>query len=147
MQWMQGGHGSLLDFENALEYMTKAAELGDTEAHYGLSLMYQGVKGVEEDKEKEIYHLEQAAIGGHPEARHTLGCEEADSGRFERARKHFIIAANLGWHNSLKCVKDLYAAGHASKEEYAGALRAYQAAVDATKSAERKKAETLCSGR
>ena len=35
----------------------------------------------------------------------------------------------------------LYKNGHASKEDYAGTLRAYQAAVEATKSAERKKAE------
>jgi hypothetical protein len=38
-------------------------------------------------------------------------------------------------------LKKLYSDGHASKEDYAGALRAYQAAVDATKSAEREKGE------
>ena len=35
----------------------------------------------------------------------------------------------------------LYADGHASKEEYFDALRAYQAAVEATKSKEREKVE------
>ena len=129
------------NYETALEYLTKAAELGDACAHYNLSIMYDEGRGVEKDTEKEIYHLGEAAIGGHPWARHNLGAIEVDNGRFERAKKHFIIAANLGYHNSLKCLRQLYADGHASKEDYADALRAYQAAVDATKTPERKKAE------
>jgi tetratricopeptide (TPR) repeat protein len=129
------------DYEIALKYLTKAAELGDTAAHYALSIMYYKGQGVDKDKEKEVYHLEEAAIAGHPEARHNLGVYEWKNNRFERARKHLIIAANLGDHDSLKGLKALYADGHASKEDYAAALRAYQAAVDATKSAERGKAE------
>jgi TPR repeat protein len=68
-------------------------------------------------------------------------------GRFDRARKHFIIAANLGYGNSLKAIKDLYEIGHASKEDYASALRSYQAAVEATKSSQRKEAEAYFSTR
>ena len=64
-----------------------------------------------------------------------------ENGRFERARKHFVIAANLGFHDSLKDIKELYTHGHASKEDDADALRAYQAAVDATKSSGRERAE------
>ena len=123
--------------------MTKAAELGDVKAHYYLSVMYINGHGVEQDAEKEIYHLEEAAIGGHPIARHNLGVEEWNNGRFERARKHLIIAANFGFHDSLKGLMTLYKLGHASKEDYADALRAYQAAVDATKSAERAKGEAF----
>jgi TPR repeat protein len=85
--------------------------------------------------------LEEAAIGGHPHARHNLGCEELDNGRYERSKKHFIIAANLGNQDSLNELREGYANGHASKEDYANALRAYQAAEEATKSAERKVAE------
>jgi TPR repeat protein len=114
------------DYETALKYLAKAAELGDAEAHYSLSVMYGKGRGVEKSKEKAVHHWEEAAIAGHPHARHNLGCEEWNNGRFERARKHFIIAANLGLHDSLKCLKELYANGHASKEEYLGALRGYQ---------------------
>ena len=129
------------DYGTALEYFTKAAEMGDADAHYSLSIMYHEGHVVENDKEKEVYHLEEAAIAGHPNARYNLGCNEGNNGRFERAKKHFIIAANLGYHDSLSNLRLLYAEGHASKEDYADALRAYQAAVEATKSAERKKAE------
>ncbi len=130
------------DHKSALKYYIKAAELGDADAHYNLSVMYRHGEGVEKDMKKAIYHLEEAAIGGHPEARYNLGLTEASYGRFERAKKHFIIAANLGDDNSLKALRELYAIGHASKEDYAGALRAYQAAVEATKSAQREEAES-----
>ena len=129
------------DYENALKYLTKAAELDNAIAHFDLSVMYGNGEGVEKDEKKNIYHLEEAAIGGHAWARHNLGNAECRNGRYERARKHYIIAANLGYHDSLKCVRTLYAGGDASKEDYEGALRAYQAAVDATKSPERKKGE------
>ncbi len=64
-------------------------------------------------------------------------------GRYERGKRHFIIASNLGYHKSLKFLMQLYASKHANKEDYADSLRAYQAAVDATKSAERAKGETF----
>ena len=131
------------DRDIALEYWTKAAELGDLNAHQKLGYMYMKGLVVEKDEEKTVYHLEKAAIGGHPKARHNLGCKEANNGMFERAKKHWIIAANLGLHESLKALRLLYANGCASKEDYADALRAYQAAVDATKSPERERAEEV----
>jgi len=129
------------DYEGAFEYWTKAAALGDVVAQYQLSVMYDEGDGVDKDINKQLYHLEEAAIGGHPSARYNLGIYEKINGRFERARKHFIIAANLGDHDSLNELRKLYANGHASKEDYFDALRAYQTAVDATKSPERKEAE------
>ncbi len=129
------------DSKTALNYWTKAAGLGDANAHYQLSIVYFKGQGVERDKKKEVYHAEEAAMKGNPWARHNLGCIEYENGRYERAVKHFIIAANLGYNDSLKRLKDLYVDGHASKEDYAGALRAYQAAVNATKSEDREKAE------
>ena len=55
--------------------------------------MYKDGEGVEKDKKEQIYHLEQAAIAGHPGARYNLGCVGEENGRVERATKHFIIAA------------------------------------------------------
>jgi tetratricopeptide (TPR) repeat protein len=129
------------DYETALKYFKKAAQMGDATAHHNLSGLYHREEGVEKDEKKKIYHVEEAAIKGHPRARHNLGCIEMDNGKYERARKHFTIAANLGFHYSLELIRDLHADGHARKEDYATALRAYQAAVDATKSAERDEAE------
>ena len=131
------------DFDGAFEYWTKAAGLGDVGAHYQLSVMYQKGEGVEKDKKKELHHLEQAAIGGHVFARHNLGCHEGKNGRLERAMKHFIIAANHGDDGSLKRVKGGFKIGIVSKEDFASALRAHQAAVDATKSPQREAKEAF----
>jgi tetratricopeptide (TPR) repeat protein len=129
------------DYGKSLEYFTKAAELGDVGAHFGLGLTYKNGKGVDKDMRKAVYHLEQAAIGGHPQARGILALYEKKNGRTERAVKHYIIAANLGEDLAMKPIKQLFVQGIVNKEEYAAALRAHQAAVDATKSAEREKGE------
>ena len=55
--------------------------------------------------------------------------------------KHFTIAAKLGDDDSLEMVKNGYADGYVSKEDFAAALRAHQAAVDATKSPRREAGE------
>jgi hypothetical protein len=129
------------DYDTGLHYLMKAAELGEVDAHYNLSCSYRDGEGVEKDMKRQFYHLEEAAIGGHPHARHNLGCVAAKNGDVERARKHLIIAANLGFHESLNALRQLYAKGHASKDDYASALRAYQAVSEEAKSAEREVAE------
>ncbi len=130
------------DFVKAVEYYTKAAELGDMNAHCNLGNLYFRGEGVEKDEKKAVYHLEQAAIGGHPDARVLLGLHESENGRFDRVAKHYIIGANR--HDiSLRCIKELFVHEKVSKDEYAAALRGYQAAVNETKSAEREKGEAF----
>ena len=58
--------------KGAFEYFTKAAGLGNADAHYHLSLLYYHGQGVEKDEKKRLYHLEKAVIGGHPLARCNL---------------------------------------------------------------------------
>ena len=132
------------DYRKAFEYWTKAAELGDVAAIFCLGMLYYYGDGVEKDMKKAVYHLEPAAIGGHPDARILLAAhEEGNNGRKERAAKHLMIAANLGYDPSLKPIKDLFVVGIVSKDEYAAALRGYQAAVNETKSPEREEAEVF----
>jgi TPR repeat protein len=122
------------DSEGAVQYWSNAAELGEMDAHHNLSCMYRLGEGVERDAKKEVYHLEEAAIGGHPVSRHNLGCYEEENGNIERAVKHFIIAAKLGYDDALEAVKDCFSDGFVNKEDFEAALRGHQAAVDATKS-------------
>ena len=128
------------DYAGAFECLSKAAELGDIEAHYRLSLLYHDGNGVEKNVNKKVYHLEEAAIGGHPIARYNLGNHEVRNGNIERAAKHYIIAANLGHDNSLKAIRIFYAEGHFSKADYLASLRGYQVAIEATKSTQREAA-------
>ena len=135
---MGSAHSEEGDHERAFKYFTKAAELGDADAHYGLSLMYKEGGGIDKDQVKEIHHLEEASIRGHPYARHNLGCYEENRGRIDRAVKHYIIAANLGCDESLQALKEWYDYNElVSKDDFAAALRAHHAAVKATKSPQR----------
>ncbi len=125
----------------AFEYFSKAAELGDAEAHNRLAWLYQKGLGVEKDEEKSFHHLEEAAIGGHPNARSILGCKEYSNGNVERAVKHFIIAAAQGEDNAIKILMEKFREGRVGKDVLAVALRAQKAAVDATKSPQRVAAD------
>jgi hypothetical protein len=129
------------DYKGAIEYLAKAAELGNIDAHYSLSVMYREEEGVAKDKKKEVYHLEEAAIGGHPHARFNLALEDSRNGSDDRAAKHLVIAAKLGLDVALEGLKKGFMDGYASKEDYEAALRGHQSAVDATKSAQREEAE------
>ncbi len=131
------------DSAAAFECHSKAASLGNAAAHYELSTMYHYGEGVERDEKKMIYHWEQAAIGGHPVARHNLGSSEYHhNGDVERAIKHWIIAANLGYVDSLKNLKLAYQDGFVSKDVLAAVLRAHQATIDDMKSPQRDEAES-----
>eukprot|EP00984_Skeletonema_dohrnii_P022032 scaffold11147_cov79-Skeletonema_dohrnii-CCMP3373.AAC.4 len=129
------------DYSSAFEWYIRAAELGDAEAHCQLAAMYHNGRGVEKDKGIEIYHLEEAAIGGHPLARHILGCHEWKNDNKEKAVKHLTIAASQGDNQSIKLLMSAFKIGLISKENLAAALRAHHAAVDATKSPQREAAE------
>ena len=129
------------DYEGTFEYFTKAAELGDIEAHYKLGVRYWQGEGVEKNEEKAVYHFEIAAIGGHPGARHGLACIEERNGNIERSVKHFIIGANLGVEESMKKLWKHYSDGNITKEDLDATLRAHQAALEAMKSEQRDRAD------
>ena len=138
------------DHESALKYMTKAAELGNGDAHYKLASLYKDGKHVEKDEEKTLFHLEEAAIAGHPYARCHLAEKEYDEytaqgeiSRMKRSAKHLIIGANLGHEGSIRILTEMYKEGGVSKEDFTVALRAHHAAVNATKSPNREKAAAL----
>ena len=129
------------DYEGAFEYLTKAAELGDADAHYRLGAMHEMGNCVDKDMKKAVHHYEKAAIGGHPYARHNLGCIEWGNGSMERSVKHFIIAANLGFEESMKELWNHYFDGNISKEDLDAALCEHEAAINAMKSPEREAAD------
>ena len=133
------------DYGKAFEYLTKATEFGDAEAHYyRLSNMYQEGDGVEKDEEMKIYHLKEASIRGHPDARYFLGWHEWNDIIYsERTVKHWIISATQGHKGSIKELTNTFRISSrlVSKEDVATALRAHHAAVEATKSRQREVGE------
>jgi len=129
------------DYIGACEQWKKAAEMGNSRAHYELAVMYGRGRGVEEDSEKEKYHLEEAAIGGNPKARHYLGHYEYSHGNRDRAMEHWIIAAKQGYDESMKTVNEYFSRGVVPLGIYMNTFRGYEAAINATKSPQREKAE------
>ena len=128
------------DYRSAFKYWKMATDLGNVQAHYQLSTMYQLGLGVEKSRKMEIYHLERAAIAGHAPARFNLGSIERENGNTERAVKHFIIAATQGDNKSLVKLMVLYEIGVVTDDDFAATIRAHRGAVDATKSPDRNMA-------
>ena len=57
----------------------------------------------------------------------------------DRALKHYMIAAGGGYNDSVNTIQYLYKHGHATKEDYAQALRVYQKYLDQVRSDQRDK--------
>ena len=132
------------DYQGAFEYYSRGAALGNVAASYGLACMYRGEKGIEKDEKKMVFLLEEAAIGGHPDARYQLGFIEAQNGRNDRAVKHLMIASKLGHDRSIKRLREIYAETKGvvvKKDDLVAALQGYQAAIDAMKSSQRTEAD------
>ena len=144
-QYFYGGLGLAKDVTRAieLELLTKAAELGSVKAHNMLGLVYCRGLGVKEDKPRGIHHWQQAAIKGHPLGRHNLGCAELKEGNYDLAVQHWMISAKMGYEVSLNEIKQMFMKGHATKAQYAEALRGHQTAVEETKSPQREEAKRL----
>ena len=128
------------DYEKALELWHRAGELGYAKAYNNIGNAYFHGSGVERDVRKATHYGELGAVGGDTTARHNLGIVESNVDNMNRALKHYMIAVGSGYNDSLKYIKQLYMRGHATRDDYAKALRAYQAYLEEIKSDQRDKA-------
>ena len=129
-----GGLGLTKDFPRALELFTEAAGLGSVEAHCQVGVIHYAGKDTREDKQRGVHHWQQAAMKGHVESRHNLGGSEYNNGNYKLAVQHWMISAKMGYEDSLDSIKDRFMKGHATKAQYAEALRGYGDAVEEMKS-------------
>ena len=84
-------------------------------------------------------------MGGMVDARRNLAAKEYNAGNYERAYKHYMIAAKAGNKDSLDEVKDGFMRGFVAKDKYASTLRAHQKRVDEMNSDMREKAAAATS--
>ena len=139
-----GDMGVPQDMTKANELWLRAGELGCADAYFNLGVAYDNGSGVAVDKKKAKHLYELAAMKGSVLARHNLGCVEVD---FQRAMKHFVLAARAGDKNSLDIVQFGFRVKYVTKDEYANTLRAYQKIRDEMKSDMRDKARASRNGR
>ena len=107
---------------------------------HNIGCAYDNGDGVERDTKKANHYFELAAMGGYVTARHNLGVFEDHAGNWDRAIKHYMIAAGSGLNDSVKNIQQLFMDGHATKDDYANALRCRQAYLDEIKSPQRDQA-------
>ena len=141
--YSEGKRGYPQDYSKAIEYWQRSAQLGHAGSYYNIAVAYGFGKGVQRDMKKAEHYFELAAIGGEVIARHNLGVIEQNKGIMDRALKHHMIAVGSGGTKSLEAVKHLYIKGKATKENYAEALRVYQAYLDDIRSDQRDAAATF----
>ena len=138
--YSKGMFGLPQDHAKALELLHRAGELGSASAYYGIGIAYYDGIGVEVDLKKAAHYWGLAAMGGHAYASCNLGAYEVKKGNMERALKHLMFAAKEGDSDSLKNIKVLYSEGLATKDDYAKALRSYQAYLEEIRSDQRDEA-------
>ena len=138
--YAEGRNGLPQDRGKALELWHQSAKLGNASAYYNIGYAHLYGRGVERDETKAINYWELAAIGGDVKARHNLGCSHGNAGNYGGALKHFMIAIGSGDNGSLTNIKQLYLQGCATREDYAKALKTYQAYLKEIKSDDRDKA-------
>ena len=138
---LNGNHGFEKSSSRAFELWSEAAKLGSTEALFKMGMeFYQGDRDVSQDKAKGVRCLESAAMQGCAKSRSKLGIVEYNNGNHDRAVRHFLISAKMGFNLSLDMIRDMFADGLANKAQYAEALKGYQDAVEETKSSQRDEA-------
>ena len=154
-QYIHGNLGLQKDEQRAVELLEEAAELGSIDALYNLGIAYEHGKVVQQDIAKAIHLYEKAATQGSAESRHNLGCIEANAamqghffastnlGSIDRAVRHFLISAKMGYEVSLDIIKMMFMDGDATKEQYAETLRGYHDAAEEMKSHDRDEAKRL----
>jgi len=133
----RGLHGLPQNMAKALKLYHRAGELGHPLAYYNIGNAYRNGRGVDRSMTMAIHYTEVAAMCGVVDARRNLGVGEYRRGQLERAVKHYMIATEGGSKACLEGIKQLYAVGHATKDDYAKALRSYQAYLDDIKSVQR----------
>jgi TPR repeat protein len=131
------------DNDKAIKLFHRAAELGSVPAYLNLGIIYQFGMDVVENKAKAKQYFELAAMAGNAYARDILGRLDADAGSFDRAIKHWLIAASCGSVEAVDFIKVLMTDGNATKDNYAQALRGYTQYLDEIRSGQRDRAVTF----
>ncbi|EJK60907.1 hypothetical protein THAOC_18674 [Thalassiosira oceanica] len=140
-RYYHGGFGLQKDMQRAVKVWEEAAELGSIGALYSLGNAYFHGDGVQQDEAKAVQFWMKSAMQGHVISRHNLGSDEGQKGNYDRAVRHFLISAKMGYEDSLENIKDAFMAGLATKEQYAEALKGYHGAVEEMKSHDREEAK------
>ena len=132
-QYHNGRTSLIQDHAKAMEFYTRAAELGFSMASNNLGMLYHEGGNMKKAK----FHFEAAAMAGHEAARCNLGVIEYNSGNIERAIKHWTIAASAGSYNAMHEMRGFFEKGPVSRESIDSTLIAYNSSCNEMRSESR----------
>ena len=92
----------------ALDYFIRSVELGSPEACTRFAEYYHEGNGVAVNKEKVALFDRIGALRGCTIARHNIGSSEYELGNHEIAIRHWKIAAEAGYQDSLNALRGIY---------------------------------------
>ena len=142
-KYFYGKLGLQKDMRKAVELWTEAAELGSIDTLFNLGFAYYYGRGVGQNLAKGVEFYKKAAMRGCAVSRFFLGSIEGNTGNFDAAHKHWLISAKMGYREPVDKFKSVFMLGIATKEQYAGALKGYQEAVEEMRSHDRDEAVRL----
>ena len=148
--YLTGDNGAPKDDLKGLDCYIQAVQLGSPQACVHIGNRYVVGEGVAVDKKRAALFKRIGALRGDIVARHNIGCIEYHSfGNHEIAIRHWKIAAEAGYLNSLNALKEIYYADgkkpgkdFISKDYLESIYRAGHEAQLQVKSEEREKHRT-----
>ena len=143
-RYQSGKYGLAKGDLKALDCYIRAVELGSPAACVHIADAYDEGNGVAINKKRAALFERVGALRGEIVARHNIGCFEYLSGNHEIAIRHWKIAAEAGYQNSLNALRKIYnnemsGKEFISKEEMDTISRSGHGAQMEVKSEEREK--------
>ena len=122
------------EYEEAIEYFLKAADLGYVNAQYVLGWKYHFGDGIEQDYEEAAKYYQLAADQGHALAQTCIGhCYLSGRGveqDYAKAFAYFQLAAIQGEETSFYNLGKMYEQGLGIEQDYSKAEEYYQKALE-----------------
>ena len=109
-------YGIVKDDLKALDCWIRAVELGSPAACALIANKYHKGNGVAINKERAALFERIGAMRGEIATRHNIGCTEYNSGNHEIGIRHFKIAAEAGYQDSLNALRGIYNGNRPGKE-------------------------------
>ena len=107
--YLTGDNGAPKDDLKALDCWIRAVELGSPESCVNIGTCYLRGKGVSVNKERAALFERVGALRGEIMARHNIGCSEYyNLGNHEIGIRHWKIAAEAGYQESLNVLREIY---------------------------------------
>ena len=142
--YREGKHGLPRSHSKSIEYTTRSAQLGYSDANHNLGCAYFHGDGVKKDQQMVVYYWSLAAIQGSSKARHSLATYVLNVDRdIKRAMKHYRISAEQGNPDSMGTITASVLKGYVTKKEYTEILTIHNQVLDSRKSEQRDRARLI----